>query len=259
MKSFEESTKPKAYSDAAALIMALLREPHEVSSDLPSKCISPSSLNCQVFNVWKVRGTPITPQKESFASRSFADAGTDRHARIQEFLSKTEYWVDVAEYIKEKGLDDDLEVVERAGYEVLLYSKKYNARFRLDGMLKIDGVYYVLEIKTERQAANTFRKAAEPKHVKQGLFYACALHVRGIVWLYEGRDFLEQKCFLQPVPESDIEAIDKYVSDIMRFKDEPYMLERNLKDCAGCAYKNYCKMYFNEYQKKLFLEKGGKK
>lgn len=255
MQSFKDMTTPGSTSDAAALIMSLLREAHTVNITAPSKCISPSGLDCQVFNAWKLVGAPTTPQRESFASSSFADAGTDRHARIQQFLSQTEYWKDIKEYIAESHLESELDVLATEGYETLLYSKKYNARFRLDGLLSIEGDPYVLEIKTERQSANTFRKGPEPKHVKQGLFYALALHTKAILWLYEGRDFLEQKCFVQPVSQQDLTDISNYVSDISKYKNSPQMLERNTKACNLCIYKNYCKMYFNEYQKKLFMQK----
>ena len=244
MKDFQSITSTKRNADVASLVMSVLREGHEVSS-------------VSSVNVWKMNEVPTTPQIESFASRSFADAGTDRHARIQEFMSKTEYWLDVEKYIQEKGLSSELEIVSRQGYEVLLYSKKYNARFRLDGLLSFNGDVYVFEIKTERQSANTYRNGPDAKHLKQGLFYALALHVKAILWLYEGRDFLEQKCFVQPVSQQDLDFINKYVLDIIKFKDEPYMLERSLKDCPSCIYKNYCRMYFNEYQKKLFLQKKG--
>jgi CRISPR/Cas system-associated exonuclease Cas4 (RecB family) len=258
MKDFVSATAPKQFSDAAALLYALLHEPHDVpQEELPSKCISPSCLECQVYNAWKMQGIEPLPAKESFQSQSFADAGTDRHLRIQGFLSKTEYWVDIEKYIKEKGLDD-LEVVEKVGPEVLLYSKKYNARFRLDGLLCIENEYYVLEIKTERQAANSFRVAPEPKHVKQGTAYAMMLNTKGILWLYEGRDFLEQRVILQPISEDDKKRISDYMLDIIGSYNEPYMLSRNTKMCVGCAYKNYCKMYFNEYEKKQFLERSKK-
>lgn len=250
MKLFEDTLEKKKSPET--VIAELFREFKEVDAEPPSQYISPSGLNCQVACAWKLQGRPVPVEKESFQSASFAVNGEDRHKRIQEFLSKTEYWVDVEEYIKEKKLP--LQVLEKEGYEVLLLSEQYQTRFRCDGMLKIDGVYYVLEIKTERQQANTYRTKADEKHQKQGLSYTLLMNTAGLIWVYEGRDYLEQKCFLQEVQLAEKQYIHKYLSDIVENKNTPEKLERNLKACGYCPYKNYCTMYFKELEKKEYLE-----
>lgn len=252
MKMFEENEKPR---DAATVISQLFNEYKEVDVGPVSRFVSPSGLGCQASIAWKLTGAPTTPQKESFQSRGFAEAGEDRHKRIQEFLSNTPYWVDIEDYIKQKGLTD-LEVVRHDGYEVLLVSKKYQARFKLDGMLFIDGHYYVLEIKTERQAANSTRTSPADKHQKQGISYTLMLDTDRILWVYEGRDFLEQKPFVQYVTKEDKTSLSNYILQAIENKDHPETLERDLKGCAYCQFKNYCKMYFKEYEKRVKL--GGK-
>ena len=245
MKMFEETQRP---GDAAALISALFREFKDVEVGEASRYISPSGLGCQVACAWKLTGAPTTPQKESFQSRGFAEAGEDRHKRIQEFLSKMPYWDDVEQYVKEKKLN--LEIVRRDGYEVLLYSPEFSARFKCDGMLFIDGYYYVLEIKTERQEANSSRVGPDEKHQKQGIAYTRIMDTERIMWVYEGRNYLEQKPFVQIVSKEQKAAIAKYMKDIVRYKDTPEKLQRDEKGCATCNYKNYCKMYFRELKKR---------
>lgn len=248
MKMFEENTKPR---DAAAILAELFTEYHDVEVGEVSKYVSPSGLGCQVSIAWKLTGAPTTPQRESFQSRGFAEAGEDRHKRIQEFLSKTPYWVDVEKYIKDKKLN--LQVVRHDGYEVLLVSPEYQARFKLDGMLFIDGHYYVLEIKTERQAANSTRTSPADKHQKQGISYTLMLDTDRILWVYEGRDFLEQKPFVQLVNKDDKKGLDKYIKDAIKYKDTPEKLSRDEKSCTYCVFKNYCKMYFRELEKRARL------
>ena len=80
----------------------------------------------------------------------------------------------------------------------------------------------------------------------------------GIIWVYEGRDFLEQKCFLQMVTPQEKQDMHIYLTDIIKYKDTPEKLERNLKACSYCAYENYCTMYFKELKKKELLEKCNK-
>lgn len=238
----------KKIDDGAAVLSALFREFKTVELDTPSPYISPSSLNCQVGCAFKLTQAPITPQKESFQSRSYADAGSDRHFRIQQFLSSTSYWVNVADYVAANKLD--LIVVEQNGYETLLMSEKYKVRFRCDGMLFIGGKYYILEIKTERQEANSVRTAADEKHLKQGLCYSALLGVNRLLWVYEGRNYLEQKVFMQEVSKLEQDSILSYIQEIVNFKDTPEKLQKDLKGCNSCNYKNYCTMYFREIRNK---------
>jgi hypothetical protein len=242
VKHFEETKRaPRATLSPESLLKALFEELKPVQSDR-SQSISPSEMNCQVSQVWKVKGVKEDQSAESFQSRQFAEAGEDRHNRIQEFLSGTQYWVDVEKYVKEKNLV--LEVVERQGHEVLLYSPTYNVRFRCDGMLNIDGVYYVLEIKTEGQTQNDKRTGAAPKHQKQGLSYALLLDVDNILWLYEGRAFFTQRPFLQAVTAKDKSYIAAYLQSIMDNLDTPENLFQDKPSCPYCGYKTYCKEYF---------------
>lgn len=245
MKLFEDNRPPQ---DAAALLLALFREAKEIPSSVASQTISPSGLACQVACALKLQGIPTEPQMESFQSRCFTDNGEDRHKRIQEFLSQTPYWVDVAEYVKAKNLP--LDIIRQDGFEVLLQHKVLPIRFKCDGMLFIEGVYYVLEIKTERGQANAFRTTYEPKHQKQGITYTYMLDTDRILWVYEGRELLEQKPFVQLVKKEEKQEIAKYLQEIVDNKDRIELLKNDEKSCAYCAYKKYCKAYFKEFKKK---------
>lgn len=245
MKMFEDNRPPE---DAAALLSALFREFYEVPSGVPSQTISPSGLACQVACALKLQGIPTEPQKESFQSRGFTDCGEDRHKRIQEFLSQTPYWVNVGEYVKKKKLD--LDVIRDDGYETLLQHKTLPIRFKCDGMLLIEGIYYVLEIKTERGQVNAFRTSYDPKHQKQGITYTLMLHTDRILWVYEGREMLEQKPFVQIVTKQEKADMQKYLQEIVDNKDHIEFLKNDEKSCAYCPYKKYCKAYFKEYKKK---------
>lgn len=258
MKFFEDSSKsdPRGKDEIETMMYALFNQFKEVPKELPSKYLSPSSLNCPVAGAFKLQGAPVIPEKSSFRSRSFADNGNDRHNRIQEFLSETDMWVNIADYIKDKNLP--LEIVEQQGHEVLLLSEHYKTRFRCDGMLLINGEYYILEIKTERGSVTASRTHPDEKHYKQGVTYTLLLDANNILWVYEGRDNLEQKPFVQVISKSEKANISNYISDIISNMETPEKLTRNLKACTYCPYKNYCKMYFNEIRKKEFQKWTGK-
>lgn len=254
MKMFEDNKPPQ---DAAALVLALLREFKELPSEVASQAISPSGLSCQVACALKLQGIPMEPQKESFQSRCFTDCGEDRHKRIQEFLSQTPYWVDVAEYVESKKLP--LDIVRRDGFEVLLQHQVLPIRFKCDGMLFIEGNYYVLEIKTERGSVNAFRTSYDPKHQKQGITYTLLLDTDRILWIYEGRELLEQKPFVQLVRKDEKQAMLSYINQIVENKDHVENLLRDEKGCPYCPYKKHCKDYFKELKKKEKANVGGTK
>lgn len=245
MKMFEDNRPPQ---DAAALVLALLREFKEVPAEVASQTISPSGLACQVACALKLKGIMQDPQKESFQSRCFTDCGEDRHKRIQEFLSQTSYWVDVEKYVKDNNLD--LDVIRHDDYEVLLQHKTLPIRFKCDGMLFIEGNYYVLEIKTERGQVNAFRTSYDPKHQKQGITYTLLLKTNRILWLYEGREMLEQKPFVQIVTEDEKQEMYKYLKQIVDNVDSIENLSKDEKGCGYCPYKTYCKAYFKELKKR---------
>lgn len=247
MKLFETKSE-KNTGDAAALLEGLFREFKVVKGKVPSPYISPSGLSCPIDMAFKLQGIPTEDSKESFQSRQFADNGTDRHDRIQEFLSKTPYWVDVAEYVKEKGLP--LTIVEQVGHEVLLVSDEYRTRFRCDGILLIEGEYYVLEIKTERGSQTAKRTGPSENHYLQGLTYTMLLDVNKIMWVYEGREYLEQKPFVQVVAEKEKDYIKEYIKNIIANVDTPENLPFDKKGCRYSSYTKYRKMYLAEIKRK---------
>jgi len=283
MKLFEEQRPPQ---DAAAVVSQLFREFKEIPFSNQSRNISPSGLSCQVCAAFKLQGVQGDTTKESFQSLSFADAGEDRHKRIQAFLSKTEYWVDVAEYIKEKKLplravikvnNDSYDTEERKlpreiykeeaeeflktynlprealledEFETLLVHTTLPIRFKCDGILLIEGVYYILEIKTEGNQKSTYRTTYDPKHQLQGTAYTWLFKVGRILWIYEDRDKLTQKVFVQLVTPQEKIFIRDYIQEIVDNKDTPENLRRSEGTCKYCPYKKHCKAYFKEIEKR---------
>lgn len=247
MKLFEKIKESRG-SDAAALLSALFTDFKVVKGGVPSPYISPSGLGCPMDMAFKLQGVPTEDSKESFQSRQFAENGNDRHERIQEFLSSTPYWVNVADYVKRKNLP--LEIIEEQGHEVLLVSEEYRTRFRCDGILLIEGEYYVLEIKTERGSVTSRRKGPDEKHYLQGLAYTLLLDVDRIMWVYEGRDFLKQVPFVQEVTAKEKQFISDYIKNIIANINTPENLPHDEKACMYSVYKTHRKRYLAEIKRK---------
>lgn len=278
MKLFEEQ---KPLQDVVLLFNQLFKEFKENNSENLSKYLSPSGLSCQVSCAFKLQGITTEPEKESFQSASFAAAGEDRHKRIQEFLSITPYWVDVSKYIKEKGLPlkavvkvntkkyntperelpreidkDDIEeflskynlprdAIKEDEFETLLVHTSLPIRFKCDGILLIDGIYYILEIKTEGERKNNGRSTYDPKHQLQGKAYTWLFKIEKILWVYEGRDSLVQRFFVQLVTPKEKLEIRNYIQKIVDNFNTPENLEKDETQCKYCNYKKYCKKYFS--------------
>lgn len=247
MKLFETKSENNV-GDAQALLEGLFREFKVVKGSVPSPYISPSGLGSPMDCAFKLQGIPTEDKKESFQSRQFAVNGNDRHDRIQDFLSKTEYWVDVEQYVKDKKLP--LKIVEKQGNEVLLVSEEYRVRFRCDGILLINGEYYVLEIKTERGSVTVRRTGPDEKHYLQGVTYALLLDIGKIMWLYEGREYLEQKPFVQEVTKEDKEYVSDYIKNILANINTPENLPQPKGSNTYSSYKKYKKMYLAEIKRK---------
>lgn len=216
----------------------------------PSKSYKPSSMNC-IRNMWyQMMGAEPDRAITNYTSVGIAWCGTDIHLRVQaavmmmrEFGYDCDY-IDVAEYIKEHNLDY-LDVVSKNGPETKLYHKTLHMSFMCDGIIRFDGQYYILEIKSEASFKNQHRDCVDPKHYNQGTAYSIALRLSGVVFLYVNRDIFEMKAFLfRPTNEQKenvvglITECDGYVSRMI-CPPKPEDISRRI--CEYCAYKDRCK------------------
>lgn len=228
--------------------------------EVASKYISPSKLYCEVYEALKLQGQPMMGEEESFESRGYAEAGNSRHQAIQKFLINNPEveWVDPEEYVKEKELPFEVKpnfLVEKliskypeipvkeakdllGEYEVNLVHKTQPLSFKLDGLIKYKGEYYILEIKTIGK--KDFESVPLDKHQDQGLAYSFLLKIDKIAWVYECRENFKIKVAFQLIREEEHQSIRNRLNRIIKFKDNLTKLERNLNRCTYCRYKAKC-------------------
>ena len=142
-----------------------------------------------------------------------------------------------------------LDVISQQGNEVLLVSKEYRTRFRCDGMLLIEGEYYILEIKTERGQQAAKRTGPAEKHYLQGVAYAMLLDVKKIMWVYEGRDLFRAKAIRSRSKRRRKSKISLYIKNIIANVNTPENLPAG-EGCKYSAYNKYRKMYLAERKRK---------
>lgn len=232
--------------------------------EVASRVISPSKLYCEVYEAFKLQGVPMAGENESFESRGYAESGNSRHQAIQKFLidHPDVEWVDPAKYVEEHDLPFNVKpsfAVERiikrhpditveeakellGEYEVNLYHKTQPLSFKLDGLIKYKGEYYILEIKTTGK--RDIDKAPLDKHQDQGLCYTFLLKIDRIAWVYECReDFKIKVCFQLVRPEEHQEVRNR-LNRIIKYQNDVTKLERNLNKCTYCRYHGHCTEVF---------------
>ena len=219
----------------------------------PSMTYKPSSLGGWRRRVYfEVTGAPIDPNPSIDPSGvGIMESGTDRHERIQEYVIKMKElgipceWIDVEEYLKmypQKGT----RVIEKKGYETKLRNDVLNLSFMCDGIIKMDGKYYILEIKTEASFKWNGRTDAEAKHKVQAACYSVALGIDDIIFLYEQRDFCKKKPFHVHVTDEDKDThVIHEINTIEDYRERKEVPDKTTKksECNYCPFKEECKKW----------------
>lgn len=219
------------------------------SARKPSPTYSPSGMGCIRAMYYKRIGVDVVGVN-SYTMIGICESGTDRHERIQNAISQMKNngidceYIDVGEYVRSRGLDLYLDIVDKCGNETKLYDKIRNVSFLCDGIIKYQGKYYIVEFKTEASFKWKDRKGVDPKHYNQAITYSLELQLDNVLFVYINRDICDYKAYLFNVTESDRERVKTLIDTC-----ESYVVKKELppkpenatdKVCAYCGYKPYC-------------------
>lgn len=211
----------------------------------PSTYFSPSSMKCGRNMYYKKRG--ITPEDgyTPYFMVGIQEIGDFRHHKLQSIISQLCYdgfeWVDIEEYIKIKELND-IHYNGQDGFEAILKDKKNHLSFRCDGLLKINGIYYLLEIKTESHLKFDKRKEVAKEHLAQITAYGLALEVDKAIFIYENRSNSMLKTFEIDIPLKDKMELQDKIKDVLchDLMNTPPPAEKSSINCSYCRYKTEC-------------------
>lgn len=217
----------------------------------PSATYSPSGMGCIRAMYYKRSGVDVSDDTANYTMIGICESGTDRHERIQNAISKMKdngfdcEYIDVGDYVKSRGLDLYLNIVDKCGNETKLYDTIRNVSFLCDGIIKYQGKYYIVEFKTESSFKWKDRKGVDPKHYNQAITYSMELQLDNVLFVYINRDIVDYKAYLFSVSESDREYIKALIDTC-----ENYVINKELppkpddatdRKCAYCAYQELCK------------------
>lgn len=222
----------------------------------PSKTYKPSSMHCMRNMYYQRIGCPQDDGESTYTLIGICNSGSDIHQRIQQAVLDMadngidcEY-VNVADYVRNRGLDKEIEVVSPSDfangiYETKLLHKTLNMSFLCDGIIKYKGKYYILEIKSEGINKFMGRKGVDPKHYMQGTAYSVAFHIDGVIFVYINRDMLDMKSYLfVPTNEQKDEMIERIFmcDEYIRWGKVPPKTEDLPRSvCEWCSYKQTCR------------------
>lgn len=216
----------------------------------PSQTYKPSGMNCIRSMYYQVIGVDVEPDS-NYVMVGICEAGTDRHERIQNAISKMKEngfdceYIDVAEYVKSRGLDEYLDIVDKCGNETKLYDRNRNISFLCDGIIKYQGRYYIVEFKTESSFKWKDRKGVDPKHYNQARTYSLELQLDDVIFVYINRDIVDMKSYMYHVEQSEKDAIIELLELCQSYVDKKQLPPKPEEDakvkCAFCSYRERCK------------------
>lgn len=224
-------------------------EIQEDNNHIKHKTFAPSSFRCSRLMWFRLRGVQPDPiDKPDKMLKFSAEVGTALHQVYQNYISKMlgDDWIAVKDYLKENPVEGKY-TLEEEGFESLLeFTDPYPIRFACDGILRISGEYYLLEIKTS--GSDSFRDLRDPKpqHIDQVKCYCAMLGLKKVLYLYIDRTWGDTKCYEYTVKDRDIQEVIQRFSNVMwaaEYNIAPDRLPKGDSWCTSnmCPYYKRCK------------------
>lgn len=221
------------------------------NSRKPSQTYKPSSIGgCERNIYFQLIGAEPDASKRSAMLVCIGESGTDRHIRLQQHIIAMKdfgidcEYIDVEDFVKTRNLTD-IEIISKDGIETKCYNKRYNISFLTDGIIRYNGKYYILEIKTETSRKYWEHDNTRSEHLAQGIAYYLSFGISQVMYLYENRDALNHKAYITQFDEQSLnDMIDKIkkIDEFVISNTVPPKIEDKHK-CVYCTYKKECEKY----------------
>lgn len=198
-------------------------EIQENRKDIPSKTYAPSSLRCKRRSWFRRRGVMPDGIFNPDTGLDFsAMVGTACHRYIQNLLKynlKSD-WVSVSDYIQKNSnnlmypVDKYAVTADIEGLESKVSLLDPPVNFACDGVIRLNGNIYLLEIKTCE--FSIWEDMVEPRseHIDQVKCYASILGIHNILMLYQDRQYGSIKCYEITSSDTDKDDLKHYFNDV---------------------------------------------
>ncbi len=198
----------------------------EESKEPSHKTFAPSAFRCDRRSWFRLRG--VDPDEIDVPDKVLdfsAKIGTACHRMIQRNLKDMlkDDWINVTDHVNNlpnSGMytcepDED-------GLETLISIEDPPVRFACDGIVRVNGNVYLLEIKSSEYTSWNDLTDPKSQHIDQVSCYCTLLDLDKVLFLYIDRQYGGLKCFEYSVSETTKLEIG------MRFKYVQKMVESNL-------------------------------
>ena len=238
-------------SDASCTLIQILQ--NAVKQDIQkqiarpkSKTFAPSGIRCKRKSWFRLRGAEPDKLPEPDTVMDFtAVIGTAIHKYVQSKLSKVlgAEWIEVEDYLREFPIPYKYSLT-KTEYETQVEIADPPIRFACDGIIKIRGTYYLLEIKSSDY--ESWRNLSGPKehHLDQIENYSTILNIPHVLTLYVDRLYGGMKAYEYTVSEDIMSSAKQsmaYVQQMAAACIAPERLPAGDYMCSNCEYKLKCK------------------
>lgn len=225
----------------------------QIQSDLqriPHQAIAPSSFRCDRRTWFRLRGT--TPDKSVSRDKTLdftSQVGTACHQNLQRNLKMMlkDNWISVSDFMKTKNYKFSYQLSnDDTGLETHVTILDPPVRLSVDGIIKLNGIYYLLEIKTSEYSSFSELHDAKDEHIDQVKCYASLLDIPNVLFLYQDRLYGELKCFEYKFDSYQLEQTYNKITEIVDYAKRnlaPPRLPKGDKWCASCPYSITCKQW----------------
>lgn len=216
--SFNSQTSYKFLSDYNDFVTNKIQKK---STEPKHKTFAMSFIRCKRISWFRLRGVlPDKNEAPDLALQFTADMGTACHKIIQANLSEMykENWIDVEDYLAELNPHYEY-TINKTEFETQVEIINPPIRFSCDGLIKINGEYYLVEIKTADFSSFGMLTEPKPQHIEQVKGYATVLGVHKVLFIYQDRQYGNIKCFEIEVSQPQMVEIWGMFAEVQRLAD----------------------------------------
>lgn len=212
-----------------------------------SQTFAPSSIRCKRISWFRLRGVQPDIDKHPDLTLNFtADIGTACHQIIQQNLIELykDNWISVSDYLKQLAPTYAYST-KSSGYETQVKISDPPIQFACDGILSIDGKYYLIEIKSSDYSSFDQLTAPKSQHIDQIKCYAAILNISNVLVIYVDRQYGTMKCFELLVSSDEMAEVWDMFADVQSSVSTmiaPPRLPKNDPWCTSshCLYYRKC-------------------
>lgn len=240
-----------------------IEELDKKDSYMPSPTFSPSGMKCERSMIYKLLSVEPDEKKTSYQLVDICANGTDSHQRLQNYVNKMKdcqvncQYLNVADYVRSHRLPlfigKESNFIDEFETHLYTFDKKigvdaesiypYPVSFLCDGIIRMAGKTFILEIKTQASMKAMRQKDVQEEHKIQATAYSLFLGIDDVMFLYEDRDLLGKKCFVYtPTKEEKLALHKKLIMCYNMSKEGRVIAKPNVdkRVCNYCSYKKTC-------------------